>query len=353
MASSESSSNFQTVFNAALEAYEKATKNKLLKHPLSAQLESCNSPDAILSVLKNLVQQSDRRSSDDERLRNWLDPTVKVLYTFSATLGGGAGLVTLKLLSDQNLSSDCSFSGISCSECDLYRHRCPSFGESLSRSHFSRRCDTGISKATKDVNASQDMLVDLFGRIDGFIMRLELYKDIPPTHAMMDIIMKIMVEIISILSIATAEIEQGQRSEPIASNLSSYSHFVLEKILNRLLGKSDIEAALKRLDTLSQEEARMAIVEVLKVTCMMDDRFRVLIDGAQNVVFSHTRYPELFISAITRQSSSQEGEEKCSSYFNLLVLVTGPNYFRSKAVETGSSKMAFSTGLFDKPQRFP
>ena len=129
------------------------------------------------------------------------------------------------------------------------------------------------------------MLVDLFGRIDGFIMRLESYKDIPPTHAMMDIIVKIMVEIISILSIATAEIEQGRRSEPIASNLSSFSHVALEKILNRLLGKSDIEAALKRLDTLSQEEARMAIVEVLKVTRMMDDRVRVLIDGAQNVVF--------------------------------------------------------------------
>jgi hypothetical protein len=145
MASSESSSNFQAVFNAALEAYEKATKNKLLTHPLSAQLESCNSPDAILSVLKNLVQQSDRCSSDDERLRNWLDPTVKVLYTFSATLGGGAGLVTLKSLCDQNLSSDCSFSGISRSKCDLYRHRSPSFGESLSRSHRSRHCDTGIS----------------------------------------------------------------------------------------------------------------------------------------------------------------------------------------------------------------
>jgi hypothetical protein len=129
------------------------------------------------------------------------------------------------------------------------------------------------------------MLVDLFGRIDGFIMRLESYKDIPPTHAMMDIIVKIMVEIIAILSIATAEIEQGRRSEPIASNLSYFSHVALEKILNRLLGKSDIEAALKRLDTLSQEEARMAIVEVLKVTRMMDDKVRVLIDGAQIVVF--------------------------------------------------------------------
>jgi hypothetical protein len=51
--------------------------------------------------------------------------------------------------------------------------------------------------------------------------------------------------------------------------------------LKRLLGKNDIEDALKRLDTLTHEEARMAIAEVLKVTHMMDDKIRVLIDGAQ------------------------------------------------------------------------
>jgi hypothetical protein len=51
--------------------------------------------------------------------------------------------------------------------------------------------------------------------------------------------------------------------------------------LKRLLGKNDIEDALKRLDTLTHEEARMAIAEVLKVTHMMDDKIRVLIDGGQ------------------------------------------------------------------------
>jgi hypothetical protein len=57
------------------------------------------------------------------------------------------------------------------------------------------------------------------------------------------------------------------------------AHFSPEKYLRRLLSKSDIEDALKRLDMLTQEEARMAIAEVLKVTHMMDDKMRVLIDG--------------------------------------------------------------------------
>jgi 3-dehydroquinate synthetase len=59
------------------------------------------------------------------------------------------------------------------------------------------------------------------------------------------------------------------------------SHVSLGKYLNKLLG---IDGALKRLDTLTQEESRMAIAEVLKVTHMMDDKFRLIIDGAQNAV---------------------------------------------------------------------
>jgi hypothetical protein len=97
--SSSSSSNFQSVLNAALKAYEKKTKSKLLTHPLASQLESCDSPTAVLSILQDLIQQFDRRRSSDERLTNWLTPTVNVLYAFSSTLGQGVGLVSLNSLS--------------------------------------------------------------------------------------------------------------------------------------------------------------------------------------------------------------------------------------------------------------
>jgi len=94
-----SSSNFQPVFNAALDAYEEKTKSKLLTHPLAAQLQSCDSPAAILFVLQDLIRESDRRRRSDERVTNWLNPTVKVLYAFSTTLGEGVSLVSLNLLS--------------------------------------------------------------------------------------------------------------------------------------------------------------------------------------------------------------------------------------------------------------
>ena len=91
------SSNFQSIFNAALKAYEKKTKKDLLAHPLAAQLQACKSPSDILDILQEKVNEFDQSRSADERLSQWLNPTINVLYSFSATLGAGAGLVsTLK-----------------------------------------------------------------------------------------------------------------------------------------------------------------------------------------------------------------------------------------------------------------
>lgn len=56
--------------------------------------------------------------------------------------------------------------------------------------------------------------------------------------------------------------------------------------MRRLLGKSDIDDALKRLDTLTQEEARMATAEVLKVAHRVEDKVAVLIDGGQDAFLS-------------------------------------------------------------------
>ena len=87
-----SSSNFQSIIDNALDKYKKRTKNDLITHPLATQLQSCNSPTAILAVLQQLVQDS---SSTDERWSRWLDPTVNVIYALSSTVAAGVGLVHL------------------------------------------------------------------------------------------------------------------------------------------------------------------------------------------------------------------------------------------------------------------
>ena len=87
------SSSFHSIINNALKAYERRTKKNLLSHPLAEQLQTCASPAAILLVFKQQVQEIYRSQSGDEMLTKWLDPTVKVLYSFTEVLGEGVGLV--------------------------------------------------------------------------------------------------------------------------------------------------------------------------------------------------------------------------------------------------------------------
>jgi hypothetical protein len=65
------------------------------------------------------------------------------------------------------------------------------------------------------VDASQDVLIDIFVRIESFFKRLETYTEVRPTAAMTDVIVKIVIEVLSILAISTKQIRQGRSSELI------------------------------------------------------------------------------------------------------------------------------------------
>ncbi|KAF8268387.1 hypothetical protein EI94DRAFT_1785895 [Lactarius quietus] len=155
---STSSSNFRTIFVAALEKYKQKTKTDLLTHPLAT--------DDILAVLNGKVHEFEQSRSSHERLSSWLNPTINVLYAFSETLGRGVGLI----FSPANVIS----AGVGV-----------------------------LLVAAMDVSASEEALADLFERIENFFKRLESYTEVPPTEAMTDMIVKIMVEVLNIFAIAT------------------------------------------------------------------------------------------------------------------------------------------------------
>ena len=92
-----SSPNFDSIFTAALKEYKKQTKKDITSHPLADQLKSCNSSDAILTVLQSQVRAFDQSQSADERWTKWLDPTVNVLYAFSGFLNTFTGPVTFQI----------------------------------------------------------------------------------------------------------------------------------------------------------------------------------------------------------------------------------------------------------------
>ena len=65
----------------------------------------------------------------------------------------------------------------------------------------------------KDVNASYDALVELFESVERFLSRLEIYTKITLSEAMKDIVVKIIVEVISTLALATKQAKQGPLSK--------------------------------------------------------------------------------------------------------------------------------------------
>jgi hypothetical protein len=113
--------------NDALNKYKKRTKRDLLAHPLAAQLQSCDSPSAILTILHQQVHGSDQFRNSDEWWSRWLDPTINVLYNLSSTLGAGVGLVCLRTELVRDVHSHIHLAGILASGCDIFRDRRPPF----------------------------------------------------------------------------------------------------------------------------------------------------------------------------------------------------------------------------------
>ena len=109
------------------------------------------------------------------------------------------------------------------------------------------------------------MLIDLFGRIEDFFVRLVIYTEVPLTPAMTDKMAKITVEILDILATATKEIKQSRTSEFDLRLKFREADIVAEKFLKRVIGRTDLEDGMKKLDKLTNEEVVMAIAQLQEV----------------------------------------------------------------------------------------
>ncbi|KAH9027509.1 hypothetical protein EDB83DRAFT_2319668 [Lactarius deliciosus] len=220
---SASSSQFELIINAALSEFKKKTGKDLLNGFLANKLNTCDSVEAVMIIIEGQAEAFDKFKNGGSKLMKWVRSSVHVLYTISTALGDGVGVAIP--------SAKAVFTGIGV-----------------------------LLAAAKDVWASHDVLVDLFERIQFFLKRLGVHTRISPTKDMVDILVKIMAEVIGILSIATKEMQRSKT----------------KMYLRKLLGSTDIEDALKKLDSLTQEEVRMAIAQVLQgINELKDDARKV------------------------------------------------------------------------------
>ena len=73
--------------------------------------------------------------------------------------------------------------------------------------------DVLVIQSAKGIISNCDALVDLLQSIEQFLNRLNIYARIPPTPAMDEMMVRILVELISTLALVTEELKQRRSRE--------------------------------------------------------------------------------------------------------------------------------------------
>jgi hypothetical protein len=92
--------NFKAILDPALSQ----ALTDLLDHPLAAELQRCDSVDAIKAVFQVQAEAFQQFRDGDKRLMKWINPVVDVLSTFSDTIGGAASIVRPRNTDPVNLT---------------------------------------------------------------------------------------------------------------------------------------------------------------------------------------------------------------------------------------------------------
>ena len=145
-------------------------------------------------------------------------------------------------------------------------------------------CDVSVCQAASAVTSSYDDLIKLFESLENFLKRLEIYTKITPTPAMTEMVIKVMLELLSVFALATTQIKQGRFSEcAIAYAVHCrVAQCVTAKFAKKLLFKErEIEVVLQRLDRLTRDEARAAIAQTFGAVHGLVGNMKVVMEGAQ------------------------------------------------------------------------
>jgi hypothetical protein len=75
--------------------------------------------------------------------------------------------------------------------------------------------DIQVCQSANGVTASYDALVDILELIEKYLNRLDIYTKFSPTVAMTEIVVKILVELLSTVALATKHFKQGRLGKSV------------------------------------------------------------------------------------------------------------------------------------------
>ncbi|KAH8987465.1 hypothetical protein EDB92DRAFT_1948568 [Lactarius akahatsu] len=205
-----SSAHFRLIVDA-LDAYSKETGIDIAEHPFATELQVIDSSDEVFRLLE--AKAKELKDYRGEKLTDCLRFIINTLYILSDALGEAVSLASFP-------PAKMIFVGL----------------------HV-------LLTVTSAITSGYDALVGLFEPLESFLKPVQILSEMPKTASTAGVILKIMVEVLSVLSIATKQVEQGE----------------LKSLAEKLFGSGDIGAVLQRLNRLTQDEARMTVVQILEV----------------------------------------------------------------------------------------
>ena len=209
-----SPSKFQSIFDAALSDYAKQTGIDLTTCAFAQTLQNCDSADHILDLLQDKAKQFQAYRDGNRKLIDCLKPVVQVLHIVSGILGEAAIVSPLNRLVLPDRILTVLFPGaIPTFKSNNHWRRCTphsAYSPCLRRILL---CNICVFQASIGISASYGALVDVFECVANFLNRLRIYTGIPFSPSMSDIVTKILVEVLSVLALATKQIKQGRLSK--------------------------------------------------------------------------------------------------------------------------------------------
>ena len=121
-------------------------------------------------------------------------------------------------------------------------------------------------QVVKDVIASYETLISLFECTQYFLQRLSRYMTTSLTPEMTELLAKILAQVLSVLALSTKEMKDRRISVLLYFKDFSLADYKTEKFMKRLIGKTEVEDGLQRLDMLTKEENLMTAACTLEAT---------------------------------------------------------------------------------------
>ena len=219
--SESTASHCRALFDTALQAYEEKTSITLVQHPLTLQLQNCHSGESIASFLQDQIPSSSDSGGND-RIMASIRSTISILSNLSAAsaLAWANDMVCeIKALMACSTPLTAFFADALTRKCNTCRSRHPTCCKCPSLVPKCVLCDIRVYQAAKRVDSSNDILVELLESIENFLKRLAIYTQIPPTAASDEMVVKIMMELLSTIALATKGFEKERSSESFVTGV--------------------------------------------------------------------------------------------------------------------------------------